>query len=189
VNLQAIPSGNTIAVTWDEVEGAAGYDIQIDDGSPISVTDAVYMHAGLTPGISHTYKVRSKYTGGLSDWSAAVTAKISSTSYPINCSAGEEFNLVLTAVNIPDPDERTFKLKYDPSQLEVVDLSSLTPDIELDVGAIEGTNITITGVTTGEIDFTIAASVPYGQAFTGIVNTIKFKAKITGQAALTYDIN
>ncbi|MEN6312662.1 MAG: galactose oxidase [Clostridiaceae bacterium] len=71
-NLAATPSQNEISLTWDTVDGASGYDIEVDGISIDNNTNTSYTHTNLAPGSQHMYRVRSKKSGVLSDWSSTV---------------------------------------------------------------------------------------------------------------------
>ncbi|MGE5474545.1 MAG: fibronectin type III domain-containing protein [Ignavibacteriales bacterium] len=68
-NLTASATSTSITVEWDAVNGAEGYEIQLDDNDIETVTNTVYGHIGLLPNTLHTYRVRSLNSGGSSDWS------------------------------------------------------------------------------------------------------------------------
>ncbi|WP_248930455.1 fibronectin type III domain-containing protein [Paenibacillus hamazuiensis] len=76
--LPGVPGGVTgtatdtsVAVTWDAIAGASGYDIEID-GDLVEAASAAYLHSGLQPYTVHTYRVRSKNSKGTSAWSGPV---------------------------------------------------------------------------------------------------------------------
>jgi len=71
-NLTATATSTSISLTWSAVTGATGYDIEVD-GVVKSTTTATYAHSGLTANTSHSYRVRSKNSGGASDWSSPIT--------------------------------------------------------------------------------------------------------------------
>ena len=64
-----ILSGETyLAVEWDEVTGATGYDIKIDDIQLDDVTNPQAIQ-NLSPGTEYVLMVRAKNTSGLGKWS------------------------------------------------------------------------------------------------------------------------
>lgn len=71
-NLTAIVSQTEISLTWDEINGVSGYDIEVDGVTLDNNINTGYTHTNLAPGSQHIYRVRSKKGGILSDWSAAV---------------------------------------------------------------------------------------------------------------------
>ena len=61
-NIQAIStSGSAITVTWDNVNGADGYEIEVDGTIVNNGNSTEYSHTELVPGSQHSYKVRQKY--------------------------------------------------------------------------------------------------------------------------------
>lgn len=72
-NVTAIGGSTSITVTWDTVAGATGYDVEVD-GMVIDVGDeTVYIHKGLSPGTTHTYRVRAKNERVTGAWSALIS--------------------------------------------------------------------------------------------------------------------
>jgi hypothetical protein len=84
--LSAVVDTTNILVSWDSVDTATGYDIEvnsniIDNGDSIS-----YLHEGLNPNTKCTYRVRAKNENGISDWSELLT-KTTLPATPENVSA------------------------------------------------------------------------------------------------------
>ncbi|MFZ5968691.1 MAG: fibronectin type III domain-containing protein [Bacillota bacterium] len=77
-NIAAQATKTTVTITWDSVDGATAYEIEVD-GLIIDNDDlTAYLHEGLEPYSGHTYRVRAKNAGGKSPWSG----KIDITTYP-----------------------------------------------------------------------------------------------------------
>ena len=97
----------------------------------------------------------------------------------VNCVANKEYNLVTTVENMPANDAGHYRIKYDPSKLELTDLCSLTYQKELQTGDIQGTNVKIVGLDTagGEIIFEAPNSA--AKSVSKVLNAIKFKALVS----------
>ncbi|HEX3029457.1 MAG TPA: hypothetical protein VHT34_09170 [Clostridia bacterium] len=93
---------------------------------------------------------------------------------------------MLTASNSKDFSTRNFIVIYNAAELDVVDLCAETATFETGVCNVEGTNIVITSVAPGVIEFFINNPVEKGTTYTGTVNTIVFRSKISGQATVSY---
>jgi hypothetical protein len=62
-----------ITVTWPAVGSAAGYELEIN-GAVVQVGNVIsYVHSGLTPGSSHSYRVRAINGSGHSGWTSTDT--------------------------------------------------------------------------------------------------------------------
>jgi len=109
--------------------------------------------------------------------------------YNIDCAAGDEFNLILSAAGIQDMSDYSFTVSYDVEDFEVTDLCGLTPRIDTATGDITGTDIKITQYEPGTIVFTKTSSAQTYEVWSGIVNSVRFKAKRDGQLEITYSIN
>jgi hypothetical protein len=190
-NITASSTANKITISWDEIAGATGYEIEVD-GQVTSIGNVTsYQHSGLSPDSQHTYKVRAvnNFESSLLSEPVIIKTKSSTQTYTLDCTANDVFNLTLTANNIDDPSLYTFTLTYDPNMLEVLDLCGTTSRVDLTNGNAIGTDIQIIQHSNGTIVFTkLETSVP-GYTFSGVVNSIKFKSKIDGQASIIYTIN
>jgi len=84
VKAPGVPGGLTaeadvssVTVSWDEVEGADGYDLEVD-GEVIEDVTSPFEHTGLVFNSTHTYSVRAKNSAGVSPWSLPVTVTLES---------------------------------------------------------------------------------------------------------------
>ncbi|WP_201782140.1 fibronectin type III domain-containing protein, partial [Paenibacillus xylanivorans] len=57
-----------IALKWNAVTGATGYDLEID-GVVVSTTATAYTKNGLAANTDHTFRIRSKNAAGVGIWS------------------------------------------------------------------------------------------------------------------------
>ena len=74
-NISAASGGTSITLSWPVVTGATGYDIEVDGQTVNSVTTTSYTHGGFALDTWYKFKVRSKSSSGVSDWSEEITAK------------------------------------------------------------------------------------------------------------------
>lgn len=187
-----------IQITWTPIENATYYDIEIDGvaigrtaaaiNTEVRTTTAIYTHTDLEPDKEHTYKVKAGNEASVSEWSTIITAKTKSPSQTLNCIQDETFDLAIGANNIEQITSKTFTVVFDPAQLQVIDLCSMTPEQDIDIGKIQGTDITITkyNIDEGIISFTIDLPETTAKAIDGAINTIKFKSKINGDTTVKY---
>lgn len=104
----------------------------------------------------------------------------------VDISINNTYNFVIYSKNITDYSQYTFTVIYDQEKLEVIDLCGITYGVENAPGTIDGTDITITNFSPGQIEFTFNKNISSGYARTGVVNIIKFKAKANGQTEIEY---
>ena len=185
-NLKAEIAGTTVKVSWDAVAGAARYEIEADGVIKDCGANASYVIENVAVTTGHTYRVRAINSMGKSNWSEAVTVKATNPSYTIDCVQGEQYNLILTAEDVADFSGNIFVVAYNKDELEVVDLNAMTEAIELTAGKIEGTNIEIVKAEAGRIVFRIDQEVENTETWSGILDIIKFKAKVNGQSVINY---
>ncbi|MEK0317318.1 glycoside hydrolase family 9 protein [Cohnella sp. 56] len=73
--LKAVPaSAFAITVSWNESDRTKKYELEVDGTVVNNAKQTTYKHKGLDPVSTHTYRVRAINLGGVSAWSAPVTA-------------------------------------------------------------------------------------------------------------------
>lgn len=181
-----------IILTWNAVDNALCYEIEADG---LTVAESVYgttfTHGNLEPETGHSYRVKAKNAVSESEWSSLITAETTCPILTINCTDGEIIDLVIVASNLGQVTSKVFTIVFNPSELELIDLCSATPEIDLDIGRINGTDITVTRFTAdsqGIITFTVGTSLQIGQVLDGAVNTIRFRSKINGQSDVMHSV-
>lgn len=109
--------------------------------------------------------------------------------YTVSATSGSDFNFVVKAFNLKNYNyfQYRYKLTYDPTKLDVVDLCAESPEYELSTGFVANTNVRVTkySPTTGEINFTVFNFLPAGKKLTGPVNSVRFRPKTTGNVSVT----
>ena len=78
--------------------------------------------------------------------------------------------------------KRKIIVTYNPEELDVEDLCAITPELDTTPGHIEGTNITVTDFEAGRSVYQIS------NVNKTIVNSVKFRSKISGHSRATYVI-
>jgi len=182
--LEAFPANHAIELKWEKVEGATGYELEID-GQTVDVgTARTYAHQPLEPGSSYTYRLRAKNETGVTAWSPAITQSTTTPTYKVNVGSGKTFELSLLAFNVQDFSELTYVVTYDPSEVEIVDLYAFTPHLDKNAdGRIAGSLLDVT-YEPGRITYRSNQNVVPGTSWSGELATIVFKSKVTGEASI-----
>lgn len=90
-----------INISWDEVEGAEWYEIEVD-GINCTVTDTVYNHINLCPNTLHEYRIKAANEYVESDWSTILPV-LTKLETPANLAATLQGNIVTLSWD-PVPD-------------------------------------------------------------------------------------
>ncbi|MCX7920800.1 MAG: hypothetical protein N3B21_02065 [Clostridia bacterium] len=183
-NIAVAASGSIVTIKWDKESGATGYDIEVDGVVVNNGTKTSYVHRRVSSDVGHKYRVRSRNAEGISEWSGLVV----NNAIIAKCTKQNTVDLGLTAGNITDFSQYTLTVTYNPEIMDVVDLCALSAKNELTKGKIEGTDITIVEFAPGKITFVVDKVVTPGESWTGVINAIKFKAKVTGGTTITYTV-
>lgn len=96
------------------------------------------------------------------------------------------FSLIISAKDIENINNRNVKVTYNPDEVDVIDLSSITYAEDLSTGVIEGTNLLIKSFKPGTIIFSTNNDIPSGEVWSGILNSIKFKSKVSHEVEVSY---
>lgn len=180
-DISAAATEHSIELRWDRVEGATGYEIEIDGKTFIVGADSAYLHDNLQPGTSYTYRVRASNVTGVTAWSPALHKSTTTPLYNVSAKVGMTFDLTLFAHNVQDFGEKTFVVTYDPNALEIVDLDTFTLARETNAnGVIPGTPLEV-HATQGRFAYKVNRNVVPGTSWSGEITTIEFKAKKDGQ--------
>ncbi len=180
-NLKATSTIDSTTVVWDAVYEAVGYDIEADGIVIDTGVQTTYTNAELTPNTQHVYRVRAKNASVVSKWSIPLTEN-TLPEMKVSFAAEESFNFVVVAPKKADLNLRTITVKYNPDELEVLDIYAATPGADLAEGKIQGTDFTVTQFIPGKIVLTVE------NATKTTMNIIKFKAKANLNTNISYEI-
>ncbi|WP_164779551.1 fibronectin type III domain-containing protein [Paenibacillus kobensis] len=72
--VSAVPTSDSLAITWTAVTGATGYEVDVN-GTVVPSTATSYTKSGLAANTSYTVRVRAKNSEGAGAWSTTVTAR------------------------------------------------------------------------------------------------------------------
>ncbi|MEK5033725.1 fibronectin type III domain-containing protein [Paenibacillus sp. FSL R7-0302] len=179
--IEGFAQNNSIELRWEKMEGASGYQLEVD-GKTIDVGNNItYLHNELASGTAHTYRVRAKNTTGVTAWSPSLQKSTTSPDYVLKVKKDKEASLTLLAQNVQDFSELEFVVTYNPDELELIDLYDFTPASDLSNGRIAGSNLTAT-YAPGKITFSIDQNVVPGTSWSGEITTLTFKSKITSDS-------
>ncbi len=183
----ATANNYSIELNWSKVEGTTGYDIEIDGKTIDTINNSSYTDENLTPGTSHTYRVRAKNVTGVTAWSPAIIKSTTSPTYLLKGIKDESFDFSILASSVQDFSELKFIVTYDSTKLDIVDLYGFTPTAEQSSGDIKGTNLHV-NYEPGKIEFTVNQNIVPGTTWSGEISTIIFKSKIDGDISIDYEV-
>ncbi len=180
-NIQTQATTTSIALTWDTVKGATGYDLEIDGLVKENILQTAYTHEGLQANTRHSYRIRSRKMKSVSEWSNLILQNtVPEVTIPLR--KDTTFNFVIVAPAVSGAAERTIVVNYAPGALEVFDLCAITPEPETDIGEIAGTPISVVEIAPGRIVYKISGTDKT------VVNIIKFLTKVNGNSKVTYTV-
>ena len=81
-----------------------------------------------------------------------------------------------------------YKIEYDDTMLEVVNMCAFRHPVTTEVGAVTDTDIQIIGAQTGQFIFKKNRESVANMKWFGILNIVKFKAKATGQTQINLSV-
>jgi hypothetical protein len=71
-NISATATGTTISLNWGAVNGATGYDVEVDGVIVDAGANTSYQVTGLIPGTNHEFRIRAKTGEGTGEWSVPI---------------------------------------------------------------------------------------------------------------------
>ncbi|MEO3943952.1 PA14 domain-containing protein [Gorillibacterium sp. CAU 1737] len=180
LNFTATATTHSIQLSWTPSVGATEYELEVD-GKIMPVMETSYVHNGLSPNTTHTYRVRAKNAVGVS----LFTNKLKKNTTPeitMKIDKDTSFNFVMVIPQKQGLSTRQVTVTYNADQLQVEDLCAQTAAIEKAPGKIAGTHITIVSVVPGKIVYSIE------NADKTVMNSVKFSAKTNEFTKVTYTI-
>ena len=182
-------SGTSVTLNWNSVPNATVYEVEVDGIVVGSTSETSYLIENIEKGNAIVVRIRAKNAfKAKSEWSEALTISAAPIEATIEISNNEIFDMTLRAENIKNFSDYQFTIEYDPAKLAVIDLYSLSNNIELGIGNIPDTSIKIVSFTPGQVKFEILESILLGKTWSGIVTVIKFEALTSGQTEISYRI-
>lgn len=179
-------TGTTIS--WDAEQGATGYDIEVFDGATTAeiynISRNSYTHRQIAQYAECKYRLRTRNTQGISKWSGYII----NNALRKNCIKKNSMTLNVGVTDITDFTPYTMIVTYNPDVLVVTDLCTITGKNEIEAGEIEGTGIIIREFSPGRIVFVVDRVMTHGEAWTGVINSIKFMARVTGGTTVSYTV-
>ncbi|MDP4092956.1 MAG: fibronectin type III domain-containing protein, partial [Bacillota bacterium] len=80
-NMTVTAFNNSIVLTWNSVNGAVSYDIEVDGNIILDIKGNSYVHSNLESNSNHTYRIRSKNSNGISEWSTLINQTTANIDY------------------------------------------------------------------------------------------------------------
>lgn len=170
---------DSILLEWTALSGNPQYDLEIDGVIVSGMTGSSYKDSNLESNTMHVYRVRSRNGEQTSEWSEPLEKK---TVPELVASVGENtmFNLIVVAPPKPEASYRTIVVTFNPDDVEVLDLSTITPTAELSTGSIEQAKLSIQRFIPGEIVIRVL------DTKITFVNGIRFLSKTNDPSKITY---
>ncbi|WP_099192677.1 GLUG motif-containing protein [Tepidibacter mesophilus] len=126
-NLNAVEQSGAINITWDTVEKAIGYDIEVDGVLIDNGVKNTYIHNNVASNKQHTYRVRAKNDLTKSNWSDITSIIkwdnkgicLASNSWINNLENGDEMEVEVKANALDDVYTIQMELVYNPELFDV----------------------------------------------------------------------
>lgn len=97
---------------------------------------------------------------------------------------GKEYQIAFSVQAMEEMGSQECVLQYDSDFCEILDLNSQTPETDLKTGAVEGSSLVVTSFENGCVTFRVNKPVFVGKTYSGLVNTVSFRAKQTGSCMI-----
>lgn len=175
-------SPNSVTLSWEPVQDATEYEIKYED-KLIKTQNTQVTLEGLNPATQYSFLIRGISNERIGRWSEIIVKTLNadgtsadSTKILTNVQAGLSYEVVFAGDNLSNFADKTFTISYDPDKIEIIDLYALTPEVDMELGVINGTDIEVISISNEKIEFKINKSIAENESWTGIITIIKFKA-------------
>ncbi|GFZ31506.1 hypothetical protein CSC2_20320 [Clostridium zeae] len=111
-------NNNSITIVWDKSDKAEGYEVVADNKLIDNGTSNEFTHKGISVNDEHTYFVRAKNSGGVSEWSSGIKIKIpTQPEVKLTNDASKEISLPTVPSNITlKSAENSITVNWDTSK-------------------------------------------------------------------------
>ena len=191
--LKCIGKSSTSAeLTWNSISGAISYEVKYGENSVIVNENSVIL-TNLIPKTQYAFTVRALSDDNIGNWGKSLiitTLKEGAGAYNevlANVQKDSVYNLVFAGDNLVNISEKTFVIRYDEEMLELIDFAAQTPDVNKTVGNVPDTDLQITLIGNGTIEFKINKSLPEDKSWSGMLTIIKFKALKTRSTDIYFE--
>lgn len=184
--LRAVIDINSATLHWNALVDATNYDVEINN-QVIQVDINSYVILNIDMDTNYHIRVRGVNKNGHGDWSDYIEFTPNSI-INVNAITGNNYYTTWQVNDYTTFTNKKFVLMYDKTVFELEDVYAYSYNSELTVGRIIGTDVDITSIEDGRIEFVIHKEVPSGQSYTGPINTIKLKALQTGEAIIKFEV-
>lgn len=170
---------SSILLEWTSAADISSYDLEVDGVVVSGIASASYTHKNLRSNTIHNYRVRAHSDNQNNEWSDPLQKK-TITELIANVGKDNIFNFVVVAPPKSGTAGSIITISYNPGEVEVLDLSTVTPAAELTAGPVPTAGMSIRSVVPGKIVIVVTNS---GATF---VNGIRFLAKSNNSSSITY---
>ncbi|TCM99393.1 alpha-tubulin suppressor-like RCC1 family protein [Paenibacillus sp. BK033] len=183
INVSSTSTG-IVKIQWKADPTAIRYEVEVDGTVQNAGSESEFIHRGVTKGTEHKYRIRTINLSGTGSWSGYILNNTMTARLVKSTSV----DLSLIGKDVMDFSKYTLKVTYDPNAIEITDLSNWTSSKELTVGRIPNSSITVTEFTPGNIVFTSDQVIASNESWSGVINSIAMKAKVSGGSPITYSV-
>lgn len=118
VNFHTVPGNDSITVNWDSLDGATGYEIEVDGTIVNNGLNTSYVHKDLTINTPHNYRVRAVNSKGKGDWTFSISGGIYNQSVIESIDAIPSGNQLF--YQVPELDKSTYQIAFTRPALDKI---------------------------------------------------------------------
>ncbi|MCD9024088.1 fibronectin type III domain-containing protein [Cohnella silvisoli] len=183
-NIAVTSTANIVSLSWASDPTATKYEVEVDGQVFDAGVKPEYKHRRVVLGTEHKYRIRTTNVSGVGAWSG----RIINNTLVARLSKAGTIDMGMVGKDIMDFSRYTLKVTYDPNAVEIVDLSTLTGMKELTTGRIAGTDVIVSAFRPGEVTFVTDKAISPDESWTGVINSVQMKAKVSGGSSITYSV-
>jgi len=194
LSIEKLEEGYQISFT--PINGITSYEIEVD-GITLSTNEA-WINLSLSDHLCHKIRVRARYDNMIGPWSN-YTEYLTNTITTLQVSQNEDFSLSLYSENVINNSQYRMELSYSIDDLKLVDLSEYTEEqetyttfISKSMNGSEWLKLQAVIKREGQREkIIIVANIPMfdDYFYSGIINSIRFKALNTKQVDIEYKLS
>ncbi len=190
-NIVATSTNGAISLSWDAVEGATQYDVEMDGSIIGTTTDSAISITQGSVYMTHKFRVLAKNSVQAGNWSETIEYN-QNVPVSFEVTQGEEFTLSIPVSDVTNINQYRLSLTLNKEDVELLDACELTPEAETYTKFIQENSMQLViedNTNTINVVMALKVTPSEGYEYSGIINSLKLRSKKNGTITVNFKVD